>query len=143
MAAAYMRHRLPRGGPAHVVVDSAGTLGITGAPASAEAIAALAELGIDLATHRSQALEETTLRSSDLVICMDRGHLETLARLYPGGRDRRLLVRAFEQAPSPAADPPDLDDPVGQPLAVFRAQLRTLQLCLDHLALYLRHTPAP
>ena len=52
MVEAYLRHRLARSGLSHVVVSSAGTLGIQGAPASPEAIVAMEEIGIDLTACR-------------------------------------------------------------------------------------------
>ena len=49
----------------HVVVASAGTLGIEGAPASDEAIRALAEVDIDLTGHRSRALSTAERPAAD------------------------------------------------------------------------------
>ncbi|MEE8411525.1 MAG: hypothetical protein V3S47_03415 [Acidobacteriota bacterium] len=143
MVAAYLQHRLSRSGMSHVVVASAGTLGIEDAPACDEAIRALAEIDIDLTGHRSRALSAAELRTSELVIAMDGGHLETLAARYPQGRDARFLLRAFEAAPRPAANALDLDDPIGAPLSVFRKQREIIRGCVDHLVLYLKHETIP
>ena len=127
----------------YIVVASAGTLGIEGSPASDEAIRALTEIDIDLKAHRSRALSAADLRSSELVIAMDGGHLVTLAARYPEGRDTRLLLRAFEAGLRPAPDALDLDDPIGAPLSVFRKQLAVIRVCVDHLVLYLKHEMTP
>jgi len=139
MAAAYFRHRAARGGLAHVLVDSAGTLGIDGAPAADEARLALAELGIDLSEHRSKGLRSSQVASSDLLVAMERGHLETVARRYPGERPERRLLREFENGAEPMPHAPDLVDPMGQPLPFYREQLTLITRCLDHLVLHLKH----
>jgi protein-tyrosine-phosphatase len=143
MVAAYLRHRLNRSDMAHVVVSSAGTLGIRDAPASDAAIAAMAEIDIDLGEHRSRALSAADLRSSEWVLAMDHGHLETLAARYPEGRDKRVLLRAFEAGPDPSPNAPDLDDPVGMPVKVFRKQRDLIRVCVDHFVLHLKHETSP
>lgn len=140
MAAEYLRVRAAQAGLSHVVVESAGTLGIVGAPAASEAVAVCKEAGVDLSAHRSRALSRHDVRSSDLVLAMAREHLEYCreigGRLAPGG----FLLRAFENSPHPSPDPRDLDDPVGLPLAAFRESLQVIRVCIDHLIIRLRHT---
>jgi protein-tyrosine-phosphatase len=139
MAAAYFRHRAAQSGLSHVVVDSAGTLGIEGAPAAAEAVQVMAEIGVDLSGHRSKGVGEALLRTSDLVVGMTRSHLEYLALHHPEGEDRRLLLRAFESGPRPDPNAPGLRDPIGRPLEVYRELLPLIVRCADHLLLHLKH----
>ena len=65
-------------------------------------------------------------------------HLEYLAEHHPEGFDERLLLRAFEQGPRPDPNPPDLEDPIGQPLSVYRGQAEIIRTCVDHLVVYLK-----
>ena len=139
MAAEYLRARAAQSGLAHLVVDSAGTLGIEGRPASAEAVAVMAEAGYDLSAHRSRGLAYTDLRSSDLVIGMSSGHLEHLAESYPDGRDERLLLRAFEKSPQPSRSAPDLEDPITRPIEFYRETFERIRRCVDHLTIHLKH----
>ena len=143
MVAAYLRQRLERSGLSHVVVASAGTLGIEGAPASAQALAAMADIEIDLSHHRSRALSAADLKTSEIVLVMDLGHLEFIAARYPERRDQRYLLRAFERGPEPSSEAPDLDDPIGSDLDVFREQRETIRVCVDHFVLHLRHVGSP
>jgi len=143
MAEGYFRHRAARSALSHVVVDSAGTLGIFGAPASAEAIRVMAELGVDLTSHRSKGLGAADLRSSDLVIAMSHDHLEALIVQHPDETVPRFLLRAFEKSPEPDPSPPDLGDPIGKSLKYYRRQALAIVRCVDHLLLYLRHRPGP
>lgn len=140
MVAEYLKHRLSREGLSHVVVSSAGTLGIDGAPASREAIKAMEEIDIDLSGHRSRGISAADVQSSDLVLAMDHRHLEELAVRYPTGRDMRHLLRAFEAGPEPDSSARDLEDPIGSRLSVFRKQRDVIRVCVDHLVLHLKHS---
>ena len=139
MAAELFRSRAAHSGLSHVVVDSAGTLGIEGAPASEEAIRAMAEIGVDLTGHRSKGVNEDLLRTTDLVVVMTRSHLEHLALHYPDGEDRRLLLRSFEKGPDPDPNASGLRDPIGEPLELYREQVPLIARCVDHLLLHLKH----
>jgi len=139
MAAGYFRKRAAHSALSHVVVDSAGTLGIEGAPAAEEAIQVMSEIGVDLSRHRSKGLGAALLRTTDLVVAMTHGHLEHLALHYPGGENRRLLLRAFENGPDPDPDAPGLRDPMGEPLEVYRELVPLVVRCVDHLILHLKH----
>ncbi|MBZ5640718.1 MAG: hypothetical protein LAO51_18425 [Acidobacteriia bacterium] len=139
MAAEYARHRLASSGLSHVVVDSAGTLGIEGEPASAEAREVLREAGLDLIGHRSRGITEGDLRTVDLVIVMALTHLQELERLSRSGTRKRYLLRAFEQGPEPHDGAPDLDDPIGAPIESYRSAFAVIRRCVDHLVLHLKH----
>lgn len=139
MAAEYAQHRLASSGLSHVVVDSAGTLGIEGQKASPEAQQVLRECGLDLGRHRSRGIAEHDLRTADLVVVMSVVHLEELERRFPSGTRERVLLRAFEPSPDPCGGAPDLDDPIGCPLETYREVFEVIRTCVDHLVLHLKH----
>ncbi len=139
MAAEYLRSRAALSGLAHVVIDSAGTLGIDGAPASSEAIAVMRAAGLDLSTHRSRGLTQADLRSSDLVVAMSGDHLEHLAATHPEGSEKRVLLRAFEKGSEPMDHAADLADPITKPIEFYREQFELIRNCVDQLILYLKH----
>jgi protein-tyrosine phosphatase len=138
MAVEYFRDRAARTGLTQLVIDSAGTLGIVGSPASPEAVVTLGDIGIDLSNHRSQGVDQCTLNSSNLVIVMTRDHLDELAERFPDSPDRRLLIRSFEHNVDPDPNAADLDDPIGEPLEYYREQFKLIRKCLDNLASYLQ-----
>ncbi len=137
MAAEYFRHRVAQQGLSEFVADSAGTLGIKNAPASEEAVRAMAEIGIDLTEHRSKGLRAAHLEDADFVLAMEYDHLEYLAYRHPEGSDERLLLRAFENGPQPDPNPRDLDDPIGQQIEFYREQLPLITACVDHFIRFL------
>lgn len=141
MAAAYLRQLGPRRGLSHLVVDSAGTLGIEGQPATPEAIEVLAEIGVDLTGHRSRGLRPADLDTSDYVVVMTEQHLQELSAYPRHGSCRRLLLRAFEHGPQPRSEPPDLDDPIGGSIDYYRQQRDLVMRCVDQLLLHLKHEP--
>jgi protein-tyrosine-phosphatase len=139
MAAEYLRHRAVREGLSHMVVDSAGVLGIEGAPASQEAIRVLGEHGLDLGRHRSRGIHVRDAQTADIVIGMELQHLEFLEARFPAVLGEHFLLRAFENGSEPQRGAPELDDPVGQDLEIFREQFRLIRGCVDHLVLYLKY----
>jgi protein-tyrosine phosphatase len=101
-------------------VLSAGVAAYGGGPATPESADAAAELGADLASHRSRPVNPQLVAAADDVIAMTRAHADALAARYPGlGPAVRLL-----------ADPDDLDDPIGGGPEVYRECARAI---LGHL----------
>ena len=96
-------------------VSSAGTGGWhDGEPMDPRALAALERRGYTDHGHRARAFDTAWLPGADLVVCMDRGHRQTLAsraRAAAGDYrhdDRLVLLRAF--GPRGGGDP-DVPDP--------------------------------
>lgn len=139
LVAEYLRHRVSQAGLAHVVVDSAGTLGIENAPAAPEAIEVAREHGVDLRWHRSSGLKHHHLQTADVVFGMERHHLDAIEALDAEVRPRGYLLRAFEAGPDATADPPDLDDPIGRSVDTFAECFDTVRRCVDHFVIHLRH----
>jgi protein-tyrosine phosphatase len=139
MAAEYLRHRAARSGLSHLVVESAGLLGIEGAPASGEAIGLLHEDGLDLSRHRSRGVRHSDIRTADVVVTMSLDHLDALEKLFPEGAGERYLIRAFEDGPLPVGGAPELEDPIGKDRETYLACYRRIKTCIDHVVLYLRH----
>lgn len=137
MAEALFRSVVERRGTDWMLAESAGTLRIVDSPAAPSAVTALAEVGVPLERHRSSALDAERLAAVDVAIGMSPEHIEEIRRLDP--RARCWLLRAFEQGPRPVDDPPELPDPMGESLELFRGQVPLIAECVDNLARYLEH----
>jgi tRNA threonylcarbamoyl adenosine modification protein (Sua5/YciO/YrdC/YwlC family) len=83
---------------------SAGTMGMTGVPASAEAIIACAARGRDITAHRSTALTKKLVEDCDFVFVMSSGHRQQILALSPVAADKCFLL----------AENFDIPDPIGQ-----------------------------
>jgi protein-tyrosine phosphatase len=108
-AAAFLRGALERRfGPGAFEVRSAGTMAWEGSPSPPEAIAAGAELGIDLSGHQARALTHGMVEEGDLVVTMAREHRDAIHRAVPAAVGRtftlRELIFLLEQLP-PALGP--------------------------------------
>lgn len=156
MAAALLGEGLRRRGAAAEVV-SAG-FGPSGQPATAETVAVLSAVGLDVSGHRSRTLDPGLLRSADLLVGMTRQHAVDVAMLErsvwprtftlvelvgrgaqigragPGETLREwaeratLGRRAVDLLALPLGD--DIADPIGQPLRIYeRTRERLGGLC--------------
>jgi protein-tyrosine-phosphatase len=137
LAAAYLRHAAERAGLGDLAADSAGLLGIEGSPAAEFSIEVAREAGLDLTPHRSRGVSAADLRSADWVFGMTSAHLAALARRFPAGTERRLLIRAFENGSTPEVGAPGLDDPVSLPIEAYRGAFAIMRTCLDHFVAHL------
>jgi protein-tyrosine-phosphatase len=116
MAEGLVRLRLAATGAAsQVVVSSAGTWATNGQPATPNAVTTLRERGGDISGHRSRDVTLDMVAEADLVLVMTSGHLEAITAEFPAARDKTILLSQL------AGGRWDIDDPVGQPLAAYRA----------------------
>jgi low molecular weight protein-tyrosine phosphatase len=97
-----------------LVISSAGTGGWhVGEPMDPRARSALARRGFEDHGHRARSFETQWFEHLDLVVCMDRGHQQTLVSLSRGqaGDDRHLerlvMLRSFDPLSGGAVDVPD------------------------------------
>ena len=127
---------------ARLEVSSAGTGGWhEGEPMDPRARAALERRGYVDHGHRAAPFDTAWLPGADLVVCMDRGHRQTLAsraRASAGDYrhdDRLVLLRSF--GPRAGGDP-DVPDPYYGDAAGFEACLDLVETgcagLVDHLA---------
>ena len=79
---------------------SAGTIALTGNPASPTGIAVAAGLGVDLSDHRATHLTPEVLAKTDLVYAMEDEHIASVLALDPGAR-----VELLSPEGTPMPDP--------------------------------------
>jgi protein-tyrosine phosphatase len=98
----------------HLDITSAGTGGWhAGEDMDPRARSALERRGYLDHTHRAQSFASAWFASTDLVVCMDRGHQQTLrslARQFAGDdryEERLVLLRRFDPRAGGAVDVPD------------------------------------
>ena len=97
------------GGLSHLITaDSAGTVGYhAGEPPDPRSQAAAARRGYELARLRARRVVRTDFERFDLVLAMDFGHREVLARLAPeGGQQKLRMLLEYAQA-APSLEVPD------------------------------------
>jgi protein-tyrosine phosphatase len=100
MAEGLLRHRLD---PADVEVRSAGILP-GGVAASAPGVEVLAARGIDLSAHLSRTMASDEIAAADLVVGMERRHVQEAVVRVPGAEAWSFTLRDLV-ARAEAADP--------------------------------------
>jgi protein-tyrosine-phosphatase len=104
-----------------IQIASVGTGAVEGAAASANAILAMQERGVDIRNHRTRPITVDALLRADYIWVMTRGHLASVIRLAPEVTDRVWLL-----------DPggADVPDPIGGDLEDYRSCARLLEQVL-------------
>ncbi len=138
-------------------VRSAGTLGWNRRPATPHAVTVMAERGLDIGGHTSTRLGPDLLDGVDMIVAMTRDHAGAVIARDPGLRSRVFLPAEFARLAngsgpagrSGSAAPTwagrvaavgarrdgelvgrpaeEVADPVGEPLAVYRATAARLE----------------
>ena len=107
MAAAIFQRLRP-----DVEAASAGLSAAGGEPANANAVAAMAEMGLDIAGHRARRFSPEMARGA-LVVAMTRGQAELLRRMCP-----QVQVETLGE---------DIADPFGGGMARYREAARQIE----------------
>jgi len=89
-------------------VGSAGLLDMAGFSASSESVAACSARGVDISSHRSQALSLGLIEESDRIFVMERMHQARVVALSPDSAGKCVLLAEN-----------DISDPIGQRQAVY------------------------
>ena len=106
-------------------IGSAGTWAGTGFPPMPMAVQAMAERGIDVSGHGSVPVDQVQLDSYDLILVMERGHLESLSWEFPEIADRVHLMSEMTDGAY------GVEDPVAGTLQEHRRTADTLAQILD------------
>lgn len=97
-------------------VASAGVMGLSSAPAAAEAVQTCAEYGADISGHQAQVLTDNLVRWADFIFVMSTSHYQAVVDMMPDARNKTQLL----------AKGASIEDPVGQPLEIYRQCARQI-----------------
>ena len=114
------------------VAESAGVAGWGGGCASAEAVAVMREIGIDIASHRNRALTRALVNEATIILAMTDGHRREIERRFPEAAAKVRLVKSFGAAPAE-----DVADPFGASVDAYRHARDELIQALGDFLLYL------
>ncbi len=106
-------------------VVSAGIGAVNGQPPSYNAVLAMRELGVEIAAHRSQMLDQRLVREADYIFGLTHGHVEAITYLYPEAGEKTFVLREFN--PELAGYEQDISDPIGGPLEGYLACRREIE----------------
>lgn len=98
--------------PRDIQLSSAGLGALTGRPMDATALQLLAEQRIDGTAHRARQLTPAMLREADLVLGMEKSHVDAMVRLAPEASGKIFLFDKWLHGR-------DIPDPYRQQRAAF------------------------
>ena len=110
MAEILLRHKL--GGGEHVRVESAGLAAMVGDPIDPLAGRVLAANGLESASHVARQVTPAMIGTADLVLAMQKRHLDAIHAISPQARGKTFLVGKWEGEE-------EVPDPYGKTMPVF------------------------
>jgi protein-tyrosine phosphatase len=134
MAEGLLRHRLPEVLKPVVSVRSAGTHGLHGNRAEPFAVRAAAMHGADISDHRARVLEAGMIRSADLVLAMEKYHIDKINDLLFFRCKYAFLLGSFAEK----RENPEIEDPYGSPLGAYETCAGEIVACLPNLFDHIR-----
>lgn len=108
-----------------LAVASAGVWTSDGRPATAYAVRAMAERGLDISTHASRNVTEDMVAQAALILTMTRSQAEALRLDWPACRGKTYLLSEMSGACH------DVQDPIGGSLADYEATARELEHLIE------------
>ena len=102
-------------------IFSSGTMGMTGVPATENAVKAAAKLGADILQHLSQGLNERNIHRADHIFTMTSRHLSAVLELVPEAKSKAKCLDRLG----------DIGDPMGLDLRGYRKCATRLDGLID------------
>lgn len=109
---------------------SAGLIALVGNPMDATVLQLLNESGVDGTSHRAHQLTPSMLLQADLVLGMEKSHVDTMVQLAPEARGKVYLLDKWSGGR-------DVPDPYGQSRSVFERVYEMIIGGVDSWAAYL------
>jgi protein-tyrosine phosphatase len=111
-----------------VAVSSVGSSASEGMPASPHAVNVASLHGIDLANHRSRALDAMSVREADLIVTMGSKHRAVVGTIDPDALSYTVLMTEF------CGEVGDVPDPIGGDLPEYEKVYELIERCVDAMA---------
>ena len=134
IAEGLLRHLLPPALTPLVTVKSAGTHGLHGNRAEPFAIKAAAAHGADISDHRARILDPAMVKAADLVLAMERYHLDKINELLFFRCKYALLMGTFDEQ----RGNPEIEDPYGSPSEAYEACANEMVTCIPGIINHIR-----
>jgi len=137
IAEGLLKRKLPAHLQTEVGVISAGTLGIENQPATPNATTVTKERCGDIESHRSKGVSKHLIKDADIIFCMAQEHKSYILHHFPAYRENVFLLRDFATEAGQKMDDPDIFDPIGSSLNVYRECCKIIESELDRILPYL------
>jgi protein-tyrosine phosphatase len=133
MAEGMLKKNLPERLSGKVMISSAGTHALHGNMAQPHAITVMRGFDIDISSHRARQLSGALVRSSNLILVMERFHLRLIKVRSMLSPAKVRMLTAYEEH----GEPYDVPDPMGEPIAAYEASAAIIHNCVKGVYAYL------
>ncbi|HLD41238.1 MAG TPA: L-threonylcarbamoyladenylate synthase [Candidatus Omnitrophota bacterium] len=111
MAEGLLKKALSKAGRSDVEVFSCGVSAFNGLMPTPETLDLLAKEGVSIPDKRTRRLDKTLLKSSDIILAMEKHHEERILEFVPEVKNRVFLLKEFVKMQDAILD---VVDPIGQ-----------------------------
>ena len=105
-----------------VAIMSAGIAAMPGAPAAAQSVEVMRQMGVDISPHNSQPVTQRLAQCSDVIFTLTNGHRQAIVSQWP---ELESTVRTLRP------DGGDIADPIGSPVSVYQTCAQQIQQCIE------------
>jgi len=95
-------------------IASAGCWAYPEIPATQKAVETVASIGCDLSSHSSQAVSDKLLKDFNLILCMEKEHVDFIYRHFQGNDKKVFLLSEMIEEDF------EIEDPVGRSLEDYK-----------------------
>jgi len=135
MAEGLLKKRLKELGKTDIIVRSAGVRAIDGLSPTSGTIEVMKEEGVNLDGFKSAGITDNMIRESDLVLVMTVMHKNEVIRRVPEAVSKTFLLREYGRPAGPKGPvDPDIPDPIGYPVSVYKACLGMIKEDIERVA---------
>lgn len=114
---------------AEVAVSSAGTFAGQGQPISSIAVETLEENGISPVGASTRRLDSVVIRSSDIILTMEKAHRDEVVRIDAGAEDKTFLLKEYAGFTGDV----EISDPFGDSIDGYRRCYLEIRECIDKI----------
>ncbi len=119
MASGYLNRLVQENDMEEIIdVDSAGTWGFDGEPATELSQVVCAEHDIDVSAHRSKSINQYLIQHADIVLCMTSQQKNDLVQIFPHHKDKIFTLKGFDT--NGMLTNYSINDPFGKNIRHFR-----------------------
>ena len=133
MAEGMLKKKLPERLAGRVTISSAGIHALHGNMAQPHALEVMQGVGIDISGHRARQLSSTLVRSSNLILVMEKFHLRLVKMKSMLNPVKVRMLTRFEAN----GEPYDVPDPMGGGITVYEASAVIIHNCVKGVYAYL------
>jgi len=130
IAQAMLQKKLKQRGDTNVEVFSAGIMTAYGMGATEEVRKLLWKEGIDVSSHRSKRVSQEMIKSSDLILVMEKIHEEKIISLVPETKNRVFLLKEFAKI---NGNNLDISDPIGMSSDFYEQTFAVINEALERI----------